>query len=186
MALLLPINDQDLQAFQKNSNWFVAWGAILVLLGVFAISVSMMTTLISVIILGALIFAGGVVTLIDTFTFWRGKASGFLLHLTMAILYLLVGAVLVFQPAVSSIYLTLILAVFYIFIGFTRITYSISLRAPRWGWNLFNGIICVLLGILIMAQLPASGLYIIGLFIGIDLIFSGWAYLMAGIAPRSN
>ncbi len=58
------------------------------------------------------------------------------------------------------------------------------MRFPHWGWVLFNGIITLILGIIIWRQWPVSGLWVIGLFIGIDLIISGWAWIMLSFAAR--
>ena len=60
-----------------------------------------------------------------------------------------------------------------------------SLRLPHWGWPLASGILNVLLGLLIWAQWPLSGLWVIGLFVGIELIFSGWMWVMIALALRS-
>ncbi|HEX4046170.1 MAG TPA: DUF308 domain-containing protein [Gammaproteobacteria bacterium] len=184
MAKLPNRNIPLLPTFNQHAGWFIAWGAVLVILGFFAISAALWTTLISVILLGAIIFATGIVVMIDSFIFWRHKLSGFWLHFFMAILYLLAGIMLITNPEISSVSITLILAIFYVCVGISRIVYSLSLRLPQWGWNFFNGIIALLLGILIIAGWPMSGLYIIGLFVGIDLVFLGWAYLMSGFCAR--
>jgi uncharacterized membrane protein HdeD (DUF308 family) len=53
------------------------------------------------------------------------------------------------------------------------------------GWRLASSIITLLLGVLILLEWPASGLFIIGLFIGIDLIFTGWVYIVSALSARS-
>ncbi|MEO8401468.1 MAG: DUF308 domain-containing protein [Gammaproteobacteria bacterium] len=182
MSFLLPFNDQDVLAFHKNSRWFLVWGAIMFILGALALSFTTFTTLFTIVLLGMLFMTVGVVILVDTFSFWLHKSTGFLIHFLMGLLYLALGFMFVKGPVWGSISLTLLLGVFYIVIGFFRIIFSLTLRAPKWGWNFLNGAVALLLGVLIMVQWPASSLFIIGLFVGIDLLIYGWAYMMAALA----
>jgi len=174
-----------LQAYSKNWGWFLIWGIALLILGIIAIGATTLTTLFSIIFLGSLIFLGGVFIIIDAFSFWWHKWSGFLLHLIIGLLYCGIGVMLIQRPAVASISITLLLGIFYIAVGIFRLIYSLSLKTPRWGWGFFNGVIELLLGIFILASWPASGLFIIGLFVGIDLIFCGMSYIMTALAARS-
>jgi len=185
MSNSLTRNNQYLTIFSENWGWFLALGIALIILGAFAISVSELTTLISVMLLGFTVLAGGIVIIIDTFKFWWRKWSGFALHLIMGLLYLFVGFMLIKSPLSAAISLTLLLSILFIGVGIFRIIYAITNRMPGWGWNLFNGIITLLLGLLIIANWPASSLTIIGLFVGIDLFFCGWAYVMVALASRN-
>lgn len=184
MSLILGLDTQHLPAFGSNWRKFLILGIILVILGLFAISAATFTTLLSVMLIGFIILFTGAIILYDTLSFWRRKGSGFFLHLLFAVLYLIIGAVLVMNPVAGSVSLTLMLGIFYIVIGFLRVAFAPTLRAPHWGWAWFNGVITLFLGILIITSWPASSLYIIGLFVGIDLFFCGWAYIMSAIAAR--
>jgi uncharacterized membrane protein HdeD (DUF308 family) len=124
-----------------------------------------------------LVLSGGVL-LLDTFGFWWKKWSGFFLHLIVSLLYLGVGFSLLMYPVEASVSLTLFLGIFYILAGVLRIGFAATLKTPRWGWAWFNGIVTLILGVLILSNWPASGLFIIGLFVGIDLLFAGWTFLM--------
>lgn len=179
------VNSLYLTAFGKNWGWFLLWGIALVILGIIAIGATMMTTLVTVLFIGFLLLIGGIVIIIDTFSFWWHNWSGFFLHLLIGIIYIAVAVMLINNPLIASVTLTLFLGIFYLIAGIFRIIYSMSIRSPRWGWSLFNAIISLLLGILILSSWPISGLYIIGLFVGIDLLFTGWAYIMASMAARS-
>jgi uncharacterized membrane protein HdeD (DUF308 family) len=78
----------------------------------------------------------------------------------------------------------LIIAIFLIVSGIFRIVFAVSERFTGWGWVLLNGVVTLFLGMMIYKQWPASGLWVIGIFIGIDLIFNGWAWIMLSIASR--
>ncbi|HVY52951.1 MAG TPA: DUF308 domain-containing protein [Gammaproteobacteria bacterium] len=173
--------------FGRNWGLFFAWGVGLAVLGILAISMTTLTTIFSVIFLGMLLFIAGTILLIDTFTFWwQHKGIGFLTHLLMSVLYMGIGFFLIKEPVSSSISFTLALGIFYLIIGSFRIFYSWNLRSPQWGWYFANALLSLLLGILILSSWPESGLYVIGLFIGIDLFFCGLAYMVAAIGSRTN
>ena len=57
---------------------------------------------------------------------------------------------------------------------------------PGWGWQALDGIIAFVLGLLVWTQWPASGLWVIGLFIGIDLIFYGAAWIAFALSLRTG
>lgn len=172
-------------AFAKNSGWFLIWGILLTVLGLAAISASTFTTLITVVALGFLLFISGCIMLLDTFTFWRGKSGSFLVHLIFALLYIAVGVILMNNPVEGSVSITFIIGIFYLIAGIFRLVFNTMIKMPRWGWGFFNGIISIMLGVLILANWPASSVFIIGLFVGIDLFFAGMFYIMASLAARS-
>jgi uncharacterized membrane protein HdeD (DUF308 family) len=126
--------------------------------------------------------AGGIAEIVNAF--YAGRWSGTLLHMLIGILYAVVGVMIVDQPAEAAIQLTLIIAIFLVISGLFRIVFAISERFTGWGWVLLNGAISLFLGILIYKQWPSSGLWVIGLFIGIDLIFNGWSWIMLALGLR--
>lgn len=171
----------------SGNSWqrFLAWGLGFICLGLLALSFSAFTTLLSVVLLGGLILVGGIFVLIDAWQFWRHK-NGFAFHLLSGIIYSLVGLMLIAHPVLGSVSLTLVLSVFFIVVGLLRILNAVILRFPRWTWNLASGVITLLLGLLILSEWPSSGLFIIGLFIGIDLLFLGWSYTMLALYFRKE
>lgn len=175
----------DAAAVRRYWGGFFLWGLLLLILGIVAVSATVFTTMVTMVFLGVLILLGGVVIIVDAFSFWWGKWSGFFLHLIMGVLYVIFGFMLIENPILGSISITLLLGVFYLMLGIFRIIDSLSLKVLQWGWSFFSGLIALLLGILILANWPSSSLYIIGLFVGIDLIFIGWAYMMTALYARS-
>lgn len=184
MNFFIQFDPQQLSAYASNWRRFFFVGILLVILGLIAISTATFTTLLSVVFLGFIIFLSGILILFDTFSFWRGKWGGFLLHLVLGILYLWVGVMLIQNPVQGSVSLTFLLGIFYIVAGVFRIGFSAAVQMPRWGWSWFNGVVTLILGILILTSWPVSSLVIIGLFVGIDLLFVGWAYIMSALAAR--
>lgn len=179
------LSQYDVNAFRKNWGWILASGLLLVILGILAMSAAVFTTLMSVILLGGVLFASAVVMMINTFQYWLHK-PGFMSHFLVALLYMIAGLTLMFTPIPAAFSLTVIMAVFFIVIGFFRIIFSAAYQLPSWGWSFLSGLITLLLGIMILTQLPDSGFYIIGLFVGIDLFIWGWAFVMLSIMAKNN
>lgn len=177
---------QDLGYISKYSTWLILWGVVLAILGALAISASVLTTLITIFVLGIIVTAAGVVMLIDSFGFWWGKWNGFVLHFLLSLLYIIAGLMLIEHPLLSSISITLILGIAYTVIGLIRCFNAAVYGSLRWGWTLFNGLITFILGILILESWPASSLFVIGLFVGIDLLFVGFAYIAIALAAKKQ
>lgn len=165
-----------------SAGWLVGLGVVMLIVGALAIAASFIATLATVAVFGLLLLVGGIAQLANVAFSrqWRGS----MLHLAAGVLYLVVGSIMFARPLVSAVALTLVLGVMFFAGGLVRaITASIE-RFPTWGWALFSGLLSVLLGVLIGASWPSSGLWVIGLFVGIDLIFSGWSLIMLGFAAR--
>lgn len=184
MKGLFLLGEADLASFKKKWSWFIVLGILLIILGLVAIAIAGFTTLVSVIFLGITLFFVGIGICIDAFHAWWGKWKGFTLHLIIGTVYLITGILLIKHPIFASISLTLLLGSFYLVVGIFRLFHFALIRWPNWGWGFFHGLISLILGILILSSWPALSLYIIGLFVGIDLLFLGWSYMMIGISAR--
>jgi uncharacterized membrane protein HdeD (DUF308 family) len=139
-------------------------------------------TLATMVFVGWLLIIGGVLEALHAFTC---KAwSGFFIDLLTGILYIVVGFMIVANPGATAVTLTLLIAMFLIFGGIFRIVTAIILRYQHWAWLLLHGVINLLLGIAIWRQWPLSGLWVIGLFVGIDMLFNGWSLVMLGLTAR--
>ena len=112
------------------------------------------------------------------------KWSGFLLQLLLGIFALVAGALILYRPTAGALSLTLLLSFLFIAQGVIRIVLALTRRFEHWIWVLISGILTLILGILILMQWPYSALYIIGLFVGIDLIFNGWALIMMSFVAK--
>ena len=177
---LIGLSGFSLADFQKNRGWFLALGILLIVAGSLAIIYDVAATLLSVLFFGWLLIIAGAFEAIQAF--WQPKWGGLFLHLMVGILAVVVGFHLVSSPAAGALVLTLIMAIYFMVIGIFRIVTAIWVRFPNWGWVFLSGVITFVLGVLIKSQWPMSGLWIIGLFIGIDFIFSGWSYIMLALA----
>jgi uncharacterized membrane protein HdeD (DUF308 family) len=172
----------EYENLRKHAGWFVALGVGLILLGIIAVGDVMATTILSVILFGWLLVVGGIVQTVHAF--WVRHWSGLLLQLAIGILNVVVGLMIVANPASSVAALTLLIASFFVVGGLFRIVMAASEHLPGRGWAILSGVINVLLGVFIWAHWPVSAFWVIGLFIGIDLIFTGWWFISLGMTSR--
>lgn len=168
---------------RREWGWLLVFGCLSILLGMIAIAFSVAVTLVSVIFLAWLLIIGGILEGVHALRhrFHRPHLFWYLLE---AILAVVVGALLLRSPAEGAVVITLLLATYFVVAGVFRIVAALMLRFPAWSWTLFNGIITLALGILVWVGWPASGLSVLGVFIAVNLIFSGWARVMLALALR--
>jgi uncharacterized membrane protein HdeD (DUF308 family) len=160
----------------------LALGIVLIVLGILAISDYFFATWLTVLLLGGFVLVAGGVQIAAAFGSRRW--AGFFLHLLAGALYLALGFLMVARPERAAIGLTLLLAVLFLGSGLARIISALSHRFHNWGWVLLNGVIDLILGVMIWMEWPGSGLWVIGLLVGIDLLFNGWSCIMLALAIR--
>lgn len=156
-------------------------GICLIILGVLAISLPLLTALTFQYLIGVLLIVGSGFLAVHAFS--MQGASRKLVSLAIAGVYLLFGILLFVYPIAGVLALTLFFAAFFLIEGAFKVVASVAHRGlPNWGWGLLSGIVSIILGIIIWTGWPGSALWAIGLLIGIDLIFSGWWIAMLGLA----
>lgn len=173
----------ELHAMRKEWCWFLFLGIGLIVLGLVALGSSFITSLAVVVFFGLLMVLGGAAQIASSF--WAGRWSGMVLHLLMGIFYVVVGIMMIDAPIEALQAITLLIAAFLIVGGLFRVVAAMTIRFPAWGWQLLSGAISVLLGLMINKGWPDNSLFIIGMFLGIELIFSGWYWVMLSIGIRS-
>jgi uncharacterized membrane protein HdeD (DUF308 family) len=171
-----------IEEIRKNWGWFLASGILLLVLGFLALGSTTFTTLFTVSFLGMLCSIAGVVKVI--YSFWARKWGGFFASFVTGLLYLVTGALILWRPAEAAAALTLLIAVLFIVSGVAKLLGSIIMRFAEWGWVFFSGLVSLLLGVLLLAEWPVSGLWAIGIFVGIDLIFLGWTWVILAFGAK--
>jgi uncharacterized membrane protein HdeD (DUF308 family) len=179
---LAQVLRHELDHLRDNWLWFLALGIGWIVLGAISLSCAPFATFVTVAMFGVIMLIGGIGQIVGAF--WAGKWSGFLLQVLIGILYSVVGFVVMDTPEKSAIALTLIMAIFLIVGGIVRIVVALFERFPGWGWVLLNGAVALLLGLLIRREWPLSGLVVIGLYVGIEMVFNGWYWVMLAIGLR--
>ncbi len=169
----------------ERSWWlYLLLGIILLIAGFVVLGDIALASVISAIFIGWAIVIAGVLEIVHAFSVREWK--GFLLDLLLGALYIAGGLLLVSNPVATSVSLTLAIGIIWIASGISRLALA-SAIGREGGWAVFfSGILAILAGAIILARWPASGLWVLGLLLGIDLIVYGLSWIAYAFAVRSG
>ena len=175
-----------LEPLRAKRGWIIALGIVYLIVGLVALGSIVLATIVSVFVVGIMMLIAGVA---EVFHAFQIKTWGrFLLWLLLGALYIIAGFLTFENPLLAAALLTLLLGVSLIVSGIMRIVLAFSMKEGMpWIWVVVSGAITLLLGLIILVHWPVSSLYILGLFLGIDLIFAGagWLAVGFGLARRA-
>jgi len=173
------------ESLRRHWGWYLVEGIVLVALGVAAVLIPVVATLAVTLVLGWILLISGVIGLITTFR--ATGAPGFTWSLISGILGVIVGLLLLGWPFQGTLSLTAVLIAFLLIEGIATILYALEHRRGlfgRWGWLFASGIVDVILAVILMISLPGAALWALGLLVGINLIFGGWALIIMALFAR--
>jgi uncharacterized membrane protein HdeD (DUF308 family) len=190
----MTMREPDIEHIQRavatslHEHWvlFLVEGLVLVVLGLIAIMVPPIATLAVEILFGWLFLISGITGLITTF--WMRHAPGFWWALLSAVLGIAAGIVLLAWPLSGVLTLTLILIVFFSIEGIITVMYALDHKrelSGRWGWMLASGIVDLIVAGIILAGLPSTAAWAIGLLVGINMVFGGSALIAMAMHARA-
>jgi uncharacterized membrane protein HdeD (DUF308 family) len=173
-----------LAPLRSKWGWIVALGVVYVVAGVIALGSVVMATIATVWLVGIMMLLAGVFEVINAFQI---KTWGrFLFWLALGILYIIAGFVAFDNPLLTAVWLTLILGAALVASGIVRIFLGFNMQGGTpWGWVVASGVITLLLGIIILIHWPVSSLYVLGIFLGVDLVFAGASWIGLGLGLRN-
>jgi uncharacterized membrane protein HdeD (DUF308 family) len=171
-----------------REHWkaFLIEGILLVILGLAAIIVPPLASLAVTIFLGWMFLISGIAGL--ALTFWARGMPGFWWSLLSAVLAIGAGIILLAQPVQGTLTLTIVVGVYFLAEGVATIMYALEHRrelSGRWSWLLIAGIVDIVIAGMIIAGLPGSALWAIGLLVGINLLFGGSTLIGMALAARN-
>jgi len=167
----------------KAINWSIALSVLLIIAGLFAICVPLISGVGITLLFGWLMILSGITHFI--FAFKTHTTGGLIWELIIGAIYLFTGVYLIMHPLDALLVLTLILACYLFFEAIVEFIQYFQLR-PRHGagWLIVDGIITFILAIMIWRSWPASSIWVIGTLVGISMIFSGFYRLMLSLAAK--
>jgi uncharacterized membrane protein HdeD (DUF308 family) len=175
------------ERLQQNWVLLLAMGVALVVIGAAVVSEPEMTfiaTNLVVQLLGVLLVLGGIFQVAGSL--WARQWRGFFVHLLAGVIYFVVGVLMIGKTDEAAAALTLMVACALLVGGVLRIVLSVLQRFDGWGWVLLNGVVSLILGAAIWRHWPDSGEWVIGLFVGIEMLFGGLSWVMLALRVRSE
>ncbi|WP_199198339.1 HdeD family acid-resistance protein [Bradyrhizobium sp. MOS002] len=172
-------------ALHGKWGWIVALGVVYLIAGFVALGSVVMATVASVLVVGAMMIIAGAAEIIGAF---QMKSWGkFVIWALLGVLYVIAGFLTFENPLFAAVLLTLFLGASLLASGAVRLFLAFSMkRESPWVWVALSGAITLLLGLLIVARWPVNSVYILGLFLGIDLIMAGAGWVSLGFSLRQR
>jgi uncharacterized membrane protein HdeD (DUF308 family) len=170
---------------RAHAGWIIALGIALIIFGVIALGSVVAATIATVFYVGIMMLFGAAAEIIMA---WRAQSwSKFFLWAILGVLYAVAGILTLNDPLLAATVLTLLLGASLVATGAMRIYLSLQMREETpWRWVLLSGAITTLLGLIILFHWPTSSLYTLGIFLGVDLIFSGIGWFSIGMALKNR
>ena len=173
----------EMTPLRTKWGWIVALGVVYVIAGLFALVSMAMATAASVLIVGVAMIVAGIAEVISALQI---KSWGkFLIWALLGVLYIIAGFVTFENPLLAAVLLTFVLGASLVASGVMRIMLAFSMKRESPSiWVALSGVITLLLGLLILAHWPINSVYILGLFLGIDLVMAGAGWIGIGLGFR--
>ena len=172
-------------ALHQHWKLYLAEGLLLLVLGLVAIVIPPLATLAVTILFGWLFLISGIIGLVTTF--WMRSAPGFWWSLASAALGVLAGGYLLAQPIAGALSLTVVLIAFFIVEGVASVFFALDHRrelSGQWGFMLVSGIVDLVLSVMLIAGLPSTAVWALGLLVGINMVFGGMALVAMALHAR--
>ena len=177
---------EGIRALRSKWGWIVAFGVISVIAGLIALgSATIFATATAVYIVGFMMLFTGAAELVAAFNArdWSHRV----LWLLLGALYVFAGLICLQNPFAAATILTLMLGIALIVGGLLRIFLATRMKqGTPWGWVVFSGLVSIFLGIVIVAHWPVSSFFVLGIFLGVDLIFIGSGWIAIGLALKRH
>lgn len=161
-------------SIRRHALWYLVQGVILLLAGILAVLYPVVSSVAVVTLLGWLLIVSGLAQAISLLG--TRQAPHFWLQVISVALAVLIGLLFVTDTGQSLVALTLLLIVFFMIEGISKIVMALTIRPlPQWGWLFLSGLVGIVLSVLLWASMPVTALWLIGLMLGVQLISVGGA-----------
>ncbi len=180
-----PISEAMEAEARKYWKSLLFEGILLTVCGLAAILLPVVASLAITVLLGWLLILSGGFAL--ALTFWSRQSPGFWWSLLSAVVALIAGVVLLLRPIEGTLTLTIIVGAYFLAEGVVTVMYAIQNReklTERWGWLLAAGIADLVVAAIIISGFPGTALWVIGLLVGINLLFGGASMIGVALAAR--
>jgi len=173
-AAAQALREATRETVRRYSTWYLIQGVLMVLAGIVALVYPLVSTVALVVFFGWLLILSGIVQGISLIG--AQNVPNFWLQLVSVVLWIIVGVLFLRRPGEAVVTLTLLLIVFFMVEGFAKLIFALTIRPlPNWGWVLASGIIGILLSLYLLANLTTTAVWLLGVLLGIQLIFEGVA-----------
>ena len=179
----MTMQSDSRDTISSSSGWFLAIGILFLIGGILALAMPILTSIVLASWVGIALAVVGVFQIVHSFRV--GDWGPFLWQLLVGAVMLAGGIAIFLFPVTGALTIAWLLAAIWIAKGVMEIMFALRLRpASGWGWVAGAGALSIIVGAIVLAAWPVSGLTVPGILVGISLLFTGWSYLMLAVAGR--
>jgi uncharacterized membrane protein HdeD (DUF308 family) len=179
------MRDAMRETIRRHSLWYLVQGGLMVLGGILALVYPVLSTAAVLLLLGWILIITGIIQGISLIG--ARSVPHFWLQLVSVVLSVIVGVLIIRHPAEGLLTITLLLIVFFMIEGISKVIFSLTIRPfPNWGWVLASGVVGILLALFLWASLPVTAVWLLGVLLGILLISEGAALAYLAWQVRSE
>lgn len=161
---------------------FSTTGILLILIGIVAILLPQAISIVLSVFIGSLLILSGLVAGYGAWTGYRNHGLAWLKPFVLIV----IGLLIAFNPVVVAAALGLLLVVYFLLTGFASVSFALDLKPlGGWGWMLLNGVLSIILAVIFLFGWPFSSVALIGILVGISLLFDGISLLAVSRAMNS-
>lgn len=175
--------DQGSGQTRAHRLWLVVIGMGFIILGFIGLGMTFAVTTASIMFYGIMLIVGAGAEFVDAAK--RKGIKGIVYQVLTGLLYLFAGLVILTNPIQAELILTLMIAGILMLVGLTRVVMAMKMReSGSWVMHFISGLVSAVLGVLILIQWPVSGLWVIGLFVSVELLVNGCSYIFLGVSSK--
>ncbi len=173
------------RSLKEHWRLFTVQGVLLVILGMIAVAVPQFAAVAATDFIGWLLFFTGLMQAVSLVSSTR--APGYWSSLLLAILTAILGFILAWYPLEGAITLTMVLTAYFIAHGVGTLIFALSVKGEtgRWVLLILSGLVDLLLAGFVLAEWPSTELWVLGLFIGVNMLLTGFAFIFTALGARS-
>jgi uncharacterized membrane protein HdeD (DUF308 family) len=179
MIKKLGMKSAEMQVARQSSEASIGFGMLLIILGFFAVMAPTFTGIGVTILIGMMLLTSSIIEIVFAF---KSKSFGQgILKFLFGAIGVIAGIIILFTPMFGLGVLTIMMVAFFLGAGILEIIHSFSMKdQDGWGWLIFSGIVSILLAIFLIAQWPASGIWAVGIFVGVRILMHGVVLVSVG------
>ena len=167
----------------KEATWSIVLSVLIMIAGFLAIALPLTAGIAFTLIVGWMLLFAGVLHIV--FAFRSGRAGAVIWQVLLGIVYGFAGAYVLMHPVAGLAGLTFAIAVYLLAEAVLEMVLAIQLRpAPGTGWLIFDSIITFILAVMIWSTWPSSAAWVVGVLVGVSMLFSGLSRLMLSLSVR--
>jgi len=173
----------EIKMDRRSRKFVIIASVFLILAGILGITLPQVMSIAVTALIGWLLLLAGAIVFYLTWHGFRQRGTAWLKPFAL----IATGLLVIFYPVAGAAALGLMLAVYFLMSGFAGVSFAWELRPHKgWGWLMLSGVLSFLLAVIFLVGWPFASMWMVGMFVGISLLFDGAGLLVLGLAAKES